>query len=416
MTFTWITFAYLVAYIIHQGTELVIEFLNARYMRDRIDRIPEHLKDHMDPESYRRAIRYNLAVFRFHIPFRLTQIAVHWFILVAGFRMVDSFLRGLDLPGIITGLLFFAVIGTITSSIDLPFSIWHDFVLEARYGFNRKTWRIFLADLAKHTLLTVILGGSLLLIMLILMDAAGSSWWIFGLAITLSFQLLLLWLGPALIMPIFHRMVPLEGDAREAVDELTRSSGFPAKEVLTMDGSKRSGHADAFFTGIGKMKKIVIYDTLLEKTKIPQLRAVLAHEIGHFMLGHIWKRIGLQMIGVFVFFSLMALLHEQPILYKSLGFPIPSDYAALVIFGIVFPELLFPFKVFFSRLSRKHEYESDAFAVRLTRDPRSLEEVLEILHETNLAAPVTHPAFAALNFTHPGLPERIAAIGRIVLD
>ncbi|MBN1878820.1 M48 family metallopeptidase [bacterium] len=413
MTFTYITLAYLLLYLIRQSLELALEFINARYMKKRINTIPDHLSDMTDPDTYRKAIHYNLAAVRFHIPYRLTRIACHWAFLIAGFQTLDSWLRHFEFDQILTGLLFFALYTLIISIIDLPFSIYHDFVLEEQFGFNRKTWRVFLTDLFKNTLVGLLLGGPLLLSMLWLMETAGSYWWLFGIGIVIAFQILILWLAPSMILPLFNKMTPLEGDIRKQIENLARKAAFPARDILTMDGSRRSGHANAFFTGIGRLKKIVFYDTLLQKINPTQILAVLAHEMAHYILGHIRKKIWLMMAGIILFFALLALLRQHSLFYVSLGFQTPSTYAAIVIFSTLFTELVFPFQLLLTRLSRKYEYQSDAFAVSLTRDPDSLIEALHILHTTNLSAPVTHPAYAAYHYSHPDLPERIQAIRRI---
>ncbi len=416
MIFSSITLVYAVIDTIHHTFDFVLDFLNTKYMKDRIDHMPDFLLNRMDLPAYRKAIIYNLASFRFDIPYRLSRIALHWIFIFSGFEILDSLLRSLDFDPLLTGLLFFGLYSLVYGILDLPFSIYHDFILEERFGFNRKTWQVFLIDLFKNAFLNILIGAPLLLAILWIMSRAGSFWWLYCIALILVFLVLMLWLAPALILPIYNKLTPLQGPIRNEIDNLARKAGFPARDVLTMDGSRRSGHANAFFTGIGKTKKIIFYDTLLEQITPSQILSVLAHEIGHYVLGHVRKRLLMSVIGLILFFTLIGSLRDQLLLYPSLGFQTPSDYAALLIFSLLFSELAFPFGLIQTRISRKHEYESDAFAISVTGDPESLIEALEILHITNLASPISHPAFVAVRRSHPDLHDRVTAIRQISHD
>lgn len=412
MTFTTITGIYLALYLIRQVIEIRLEMVNADYVRAAKNRIPDHLAGKIEPDAYTKAIDYHLAGYRFHFFSRTAHTAFHWFFILAGFQILDTWLRRFGFHPYMTGLLFFGLYSFTGLILDLPFSLYRDFVLEERFGFNRKTAIVFITDLLKNTLLASILGAIVIFALLWLMQTAGSLWWIYGSLFVFAFQLLMVWIAPAVIFPLFNRMTPLEGERGDAVRKLADAANFPAKEVLTMDSSRRSGHADAFFTGIGKMKKIVFFDTLLEKTNTAQTLGILAHEIGHYRLGHVRKRLLLMAGGVIVFFGFIALMKDYPLFYRSLGFQSGSNYAALMIFSVIFHELVFPFQFLLTRLSRRQEYAADSFAVNLTRNPAALIEALEILHTVNLSAPVVHPAYSAYHYTHPDLPERVAAIRR----
>jgi STE24 endopeptidase len=410
VTFTTITGIYLALYLIRQMVEIWLEMVNADYVRAAKNRIPDHLAGKIEPSAYVKAIDYHLAGYRFHIVSRTAHMLFHWFFIIAGFQILDAWLRGFGFHPYITGLLFFALYSLAGLVLDLPFSLYRDFILEDHFGFNRKTATVFITDLLKNILITAILGAVIIFALLWLMQTTGALWWIYASLFICAFQFLMVWIAPTVIFPLFNRMTPLEGDRGDAVRELAAAADFPAKEVLTMDSSRRSGHADAFFTGFGRMKKIVFSDTLLEKTNTAQTLGVLAHEIGHYTLGHVRKRLLLMAGGVIVFFGFLALMKDYPLFYRSLGFQSESNYAALMIFSVIFHELVFPFQFLLTRLSRRHEYAADSFAVNLTRDPEALIEALEILHSVNLSAPVVHPAYSAYHYTHPDLPERIAAI------
>lgn len=413
MTFTTITLFYLILYVIRQTVEVSLEIVNAKYILAAKDRLPDHLVGKIDMPTYVKSIDYHLSGYRFGMITRIVRVLIHWLFIVIGFHLLDSRLRALNMNPYWTGLAFFGLYYFIGLILDLPFSLYHDFVLEDRYGFNKKTLTIFISDKIKGLALLVILGGPLIFALLWLMRSAGAFWWIYSAVFIISFQIFVIWIAPTVIFPLFNKLSPLEGEKGEAAKQLAATASFPVKEVMVMDASRRSGHADAFFTGFGKIKKIVLFDTLLNKTTTDQTLAVLAHEIGHYKLKHIRKNLLLAGTGIFIFFGFMALMRECPVFYHSLGFSMMSDYAVLIIFSIIFSELLFPFQMIFTRLSRRFEYAADAFAVNLTQKPEALVEALEILHTVNLSAPVVHPAYSAYHYSHPDLPERIKAIRQL---
>ncbi|HPQ40521.1 MAG TPA: M48 family metallopeptidase [bacterium] len=414
MTITWITIIYAVLYAVRQSFEIRLELRNARFMHTHRASIPASLSQEMTLETYQNAIDYNLAGFRYRLVYRLINVPIHWFFIAVGFNWLDHWTRQWDLNTYLTGLMFVGMYGLIAALLEIPFEIYQDFVLEERFGFNRKTVAVFLGDMVKGMLVAVVLGGGFLLAILWVMKTTGSAWWLIASGVVIAFQVLMLWLLPTVILPMFNRLTPLEGELRERIEALARKAGFPTRDVLTMDGSRRSGHANAFFSGLGKIKRIVFYDTLIEKLDTESLLSVLAHEIGHFKLGHVRKKLLIMLAGVFLFFGFLALVKEYPLFYHSLGFANPSDYAALVIISIILQELTFPFRYVFNRLSRRHEYAADAFAVRLTGNLDGLLRALETLHETNLSAPVTHPSYADYHYSHPDLPERSDAIRKLV--
>jgi STE24 endopeptidase len=410
VTFTELTLVYLVIFSIRQLVEFRLEYLNADYIQKAKHCIPDHLKNLMDRDAYSKAVDYQLAGYKYDLIARSYGILIHWFFLIAGFQLLDSWLRGYDFHPFLTGLLFFGVYSLLSSFLNLPFAIYHDFVLEERFGFNKKTGRVFVADLLKSLVLSSVLGGLAIFALLWLMKSAGSLWWIYSVVFVLVFQLFIIVIAPQFILPLFNKLSPIKGELRQRIDNLAEAAGFPAKDILTMDGSRRSEHSNAFFFGLGKSKKIVFFDTLLEKISTRQALATLAHEIGHYKLGHIKKMFAISTAGLIVFFAVLAFLKDVSHLYPSFGFQIKSDYAALVIFTILFQEMMFPLQRFITRMSRKHEYAADAFAVELTKDPDALIEALEILHTANLSSPVTHPSYASWYHSHPDLPERITAI------
>jgi len=412
VTVTYITIAYILLYLIRQSFEIRLECLNADYLKKH-DSIPKHLEGKMSEENFHTAINYNLDSFKYSLVYRLVNIPIHWFFLITGFFWLDTWVRSFGYNSYLTGLFFLGTYSLINGLLDLPFNLYHDFVLEERYDFNKKTLKLFISDMIKSTLLGIILGGAVVLGILWVMGATGTFWWIYATIFMIFIQLLIMWIAPTIILPMFNKLTPLEGEIRSEINTLAQKADFPTTDVLTMDGSRRSSHSNAFFTGFGKAKRIIFFDTLIAQMSIKQIISVLAHEMGHYKLGHIRKKLGMAILGMIIFFGLLAMLKENSVFYASLGFQESSNYAALMIFSIIFTELVFPFTFLFNRLSRKHEYQADAFAIGQTNDPDSMVTALETLHETNLSAPVTHPAYAAYHYSHPALPERIEAIRKI---
>jgi STE24 endopeptidase len=306
-----------------------------------------------------------------------------------------------------------AVIGSCALAaqlITLPLSVWRTFVLEARFGFNRTTPMLFLADLAKGLGLAVLLGGPLLVATLLLMERAGYWWWIWAWGLWLTVMFLMAWAWPAFIAPLFNRFSPLEDAALKGrIEALLARCGFASKGVFVVDNSRRSSHGNAYFTGIGRNKRIVFFDTLLERLAPPEIEAVLAHELGHFKLKHVRARLLLSIATTFLGLALLGWLKQRPEFYAALGVPTPSTHAALLLFVLAVPAATFFITPLASWWSRRHEFEADAFATR-TANAAELASALVKLNRDNASTLTPDPWYAAFYYSHPAPLARIARL------
>jgi STE24 endopeptidase len=311
-------------------------------------------------------------------------------------------------------LALLAAFTLIGGALELPFEVYSTFRIEQRFGFNRMTPKLFVADLLKHTAVGALIGLPLAALVLWLMGAAGSLWWLWAWGVWMAFNLLLLVLYPTLIAPLFNKFEPLADAALAArVQALMQRCGFAARGLFVMDGSRRSAHANAYFTGLGAAKRVVFFDTLLQRLSPAEVEAVLAHELGHFSLRHVPKRIA----GIFAF-SLLALallgwLSTQATFYEGLGvvpnLAAPNDALALLLFMLALPPLAFFVSPLMAHFSRRHEFEADAYACAWA-DGRDLASALLKLHEDNAATLTPDPAYVRFYYSHPPASQRLAAL------
>lgn len=308
------------------------------------------------------------------------------------------------------GIGLFALVGLIGFIVDIPFTLYRTFHLEARFGFNKMTPALFLTDLVKQLLLTVVIGAPVLLVVLWLMGRMGENWWLWVWGFWMAFNLLVLLLYPTLIAPLFNKFSPLTDEAMKArIEALLRRCGFHSKGLFVMDGSKRSAHGNAYFTGLGKNKRIVFFDTLLEKLTPAEVEAVLAHELGHFKHRHVIKRIVMIFALSLGFLWLLAQVMGTGWFYQGLGVHTSGTAMALVLFSQVMGVFTFPFSPLFSFLSRKHEFEADAYAARQS-GAADLVTALVKLYKENAATLTPDPLHSAFYDSHPPAALRIGRL------
>jgi STE24 endopeptidase len=307
--------------------------------------------------------------------------------------------------------LFILIAAVLLSIPSLPFDWWAQFKLEARFGFNKSTPALWIADKLKGLLLLLAIGFPLLWLLLSLVRWVGDGWWLWGFAVLFGFQLLMLVLYPKLILPLFNKLTPLpEGDLRTRLLALGDRTGFRASTIEVIDGSKRSGHSNAYFTGFGRFRRIVLFDTLIAQLAPEELEAVLAHEIGHYRRGHIPKMIAMSAAMLLGGFAAIAWLARSPWFNRAFGFP-PGEIApAFLLFGLLSGLATFWFSPLMNLLSRKHEYEADAFARDVMSGSGAMVAALRKLARKNLSNLTPHPWFSAFFYSHPTLVEREAAL------
>ena len=395
--------------------QAVAEILNLRAIREDI---PPEFQGWYDAEKYAASQRYLRESTRFELFQHGVTLALQAaFILLGGFAAVDQWARGLGWGMFSTGLAFTGALILLTTLISLPFSIYETFRIEARYGFNRTTPGTFARDQILGLLLTALIGAPALVGILWFFTRAGSSAWLYAWAAMFLLQMALMYLAPRFIMPLFNKFTPLpEGDLRAAIEGYAEREKFTLRDLFTMDGSKRSARANAFFTGFGRNRRVVLYDTLVTRHPVPELLAVLAHEIGHFKLRHIPKFIAVSAATSFAMFALLSVFIAEPRLYAAFGVTFdlvgghPPLYAGMVFFLFLLAPLNLVLSLALNRASRKHEFEADAFAARTTGTPSALADALRRLSVDNLSNLSPHPLLVALEYSHPPVLQRIRAL------
>ena len=327
-----------------------------------------------------------------------------------GLEWLDQSWRAAGLGTLATGIGFMLSAMLIMSLLDLPFNVYHTFVIEERFGFNRTTPRVFVTDLLKQGILLLAIGTPLVGVALWIMNSSGGLWWLYVWLVWMGFTLVMFWAYPAVIAPLFNKFTPLENESLKArIQALLDKCGFRSKGIFVMDGSKRSGHGNAYFTGFGRNKRIVFFDTLVDSLEPEEIEAVLAHELGHFKLKHIQKRLlttaALSLAGL----ALLGWLAQQDWFYTGLGASVPSSHMALMLFMLAAPVFTFFLHPLMARLSRKHEFEADAYAVSQSSG-HDLVTALVKMYRENASTLTPDPLYSAFHDSHPPAPVRISHI------
>jgi len=399
--------------------ELLLSRLNERHVRAHTSEVPPAFREMIDDTTYRRSVDYTLAKSRFGDVVTVYDTALLILILFTGVlpwafgKFTAAF--GTSVWAM-AGFLFAA--GVALSIISLPFAWYAQFKLEDRFGFNTTTIKTWVLDRLKGLLLAVLLGFPLLVLVLKLIEWTGPNWWIWAALLVIAFQLLVMLIAPAMIMPLFNKFTPLpEGSTlRERLFALARRTDFPTRSIEVMDGSKRSHHSNAFFTGFGRFRKIVLFDTLVAQLAEPELESVLAHEIGHYKKRHVVKLLGVSIIGVFIGFAAIAWLARQEWFYRAFGFEYHAGFAAanivpvMLLFALLTETISFWFSPLLHVWSRRFEYEADAFARVTMGDAQPLIQALRKLTERNLSNLTPHPFYSSFYYSHPTLFERERAL------
>jgi STE24 endopeptidase len=407
--FSWIFLAALSAATLTRWWLAARQIAHVRANRDAV---PPMFAGTIPLEAHRKAADYTVAKSGLGmIDLFIDAALVLLFTLGGGIDLIGALWARSFEPGSLahgTALLFSLFFAQ--AVIALPLSVYRIFGIESRFGFNRMTWRLYLSDLAKQTALAVVLGLPLILALLWLMQHMGSLWWLYAWVVLTAFSVVLQLLFPAVILPLFNKFTPLaEGELAERVAKLLARCGFKSKGLYVMDGSKRSSHGNAFFAGFGAAKRIVLFDTLVNRLEPPEVEAVLAHELGHYKLRHILKRIVLSTAMTLAGLWLLGQLMHQPWFYAGLGVGQPSMAAALALFLMVVPQFTFFLHPLTSHYSRKHEFEADAYATS-NADPAKLAEALVKLYRDNASTLTPDPLHSAFYDSHPPAAVRIARL------
>jgi STE24 endopeptidase len=405
------TLLFLAALAVSTALRIWLDLRHLRHVVARREQVPADFFGRIELVDHRKAADYTAAKVRIG----LIEIVIDTFVLLAltlggALALIDRSLDAWLGSGYLHGLALFACVALIGFVIGLPASLFRTFRIEARFGFNKLTWPLWLADLAKGAALTVLIGAPLLLAVLWLMDVMGRNWWLYVWLVWLGFNLLILFLYPTVIAPLFNKFTPLDDASLKArIEALLARCGFASSGLFVMDGSKRSGHGNAYFTGFGRAKRIVFFDTLLEKLAPEEIEAVLAHELGHFHHRHVIKRIVLSGALSLAFLWLLGQLIDQPWFFAGLGVASGNTAMGLLLFSMVLPVFLFPLAPLTSALSRQHEYEADAYAARQTA-AADLIAALVKLYRDNAATLTPDPLHSLFHDSHPPASQRIARL------
>ena len=392
----------------------IVDYLNANNTQTNL---PDEFKDSYDAQKYQKSQEYlkENTYFKLIYSTLLTTLVV-LLILAGGFNFIDKLARGFGFGPILSGLIFIGILFFAFQIIDIPFSLYHTFIIEEKYGFNRTKPKTFILDLLKGWGLTIILGGLVLsAILWFFMRTGNWAWVLCWVAVTL-FEIFLIFIAPVTIMPLFNKFTPLEeGELRESIQNYAKSQNFALKGVYTMDGSKRSSKANAFFTGFGKYRRIVLFDTLIKKQSVDELVSVLAHEMGHFKKKHIFKNITISILTTGLMFFILSLFINNPGLFAAFRMDNLSIYASLVFFGFLYTPINMILSILINLMSRKHEYESDSYAIQTYKKPEAFISALKKLTVDNLSNLTPHPLKVFFSYSHPPVLKRIEAIRKTPL-
>ena len=379
------------------------------------NRVPEAFAKNISLEAHQKAADYTSAKTKLALIETLAQ-AVLLLILTLGhgLQVIDNAWQNLlSAQEILRGALVILSALMISSAIDLPFDYYKTFVIDARFGFNKMSRGIFMTDLIKQSILGILLGAPILFAALWLMQGAGEYWWLYLWAVWSAFNLLVLAIYPTFIAPMFNKFTPLEDEAlKKRIEALLKKCGFQSQGLFVMDGSARSSHGNAYFTGFGKNKRVVFFDTLLERLNADEIEAVLAHELGHFKHKHVIKRIAMMFFVSFVGLALLGWLNQQTWFYTGLGVDTPRTYMALILFLLVSPVFLFVLRPIMASYSRQNEFEADAYAAKHA-SAKHLVKALVKLYRDNASTLTPDPLHSAFYDSHPPASIRIEKLGQV---
>ena len=399
--------AYICIYLISAALKTVIERININYLQKHGNTVPATFQGVIYEEELIEIIRYTSDNVRFKLVQTLVIKSLFLFIIISGILpwLADNLA---DTNFLLAGLVFFAVIGLIEMLADIPFDYYHSFVIEDRYGFNTKTIKIWISDLIKSLLVIIVLGGFLLSALLLMLEYAGMNWWVWAWVVFLCFQLLVTVLYPTVIAPLFNKFTPLEeNNLKTDIEQLAKKEGIEIEGIYQMDATRRTRHTNAYFSGIGKAKRIVLFDSLIQSHSQEEVLSILAHEIGHLKKNHIKKQLVISSIVSLFLFYVASELITSHVMYESFGFSNTPYYVGLFLVGILWEPVSFFLSPLGMAISRKFEREADFYSIGITKRAKPLSTALKKMAKENLSNLKPHPLYVFFNYSHPPLLERI---------
>ena len=405
---------FLVALFIKSLIESILDKRNMDHIIKHRNAVPQKFQDQITLADHQKAADYSVEKIKASQVFHMVDLVVFLALtLFGGLELINQFAMGFNTTPIITGLIFFGLFGIFSTIISLPKSLYFTFVIEEKYGFNKTTWKTFVGDMFKAGLLSVVLGAPIIYAILKIMERLGPNWWVYAFLFLTAVQLLLVFIYPTFIAPLFNKFSPLEeGVVKNKIMELLQRCGFKSSGLFVMDASKRSGHGNAYFTGFGKSKRIVFFDTLLSSLDADEVEAVLAHELGHMKKKHVLKGMIKGIIFSFIGFAILGYLRSNTAFFNGHGVQTITDYMALTLFSMgagVYTFLLTPIS---SYTSRKHEYEADQFASENAQAGKLISALVK-MYKDNASSLTPDPVFSKFYFSHPPALERVSYLEKL---
>jgi len=400
---------FLAVFLLRSGIQVYLSWLNISYLRQHGTTVPKMFQDSIDPERLKKISAYTVDSENFSTVVTLANQGLFLVILLSGFLpWLAKTITRWEYGQVVSGLIFFAALSILSNLLRIPFSLYETFVIEERYGFNVMSFKVWILDLFKSLMIGAVMGGLLLGLLLVLVFYGGNIWWVWAWILVGGFELLLLWLYPVVILPLFNKFDPIENTGLEnRIRALMEKVGLRAKGIFKMDASKRSKHTNAFFIGVGRTKRIVLFDTLLASHTEEEMLAVLAHEAGHWKKKHILRMlVPLEILSLVSFYAVARLLN-WPLIYQTFGFQELHAYVGLFLIGTFISLVGFFAGPLESAISRKFEREADDFALQLIGTAEPMTTALKRLASDNLANLTPHPLYAWFYYSHPPLVERI---------
>jgi len=406
-----LTEIFVAALVLTTGVRLWLATRHRAHVAAHRGEVPVAFRGAIPLEAHQKAADYTVA--RAGLGRADVVIGALWLLVLTlggGLQWMFDLAGNLAGDGMVRDLVFIGIVAFASSLIDLPVLMWRTFVIEQRFGFNKMTLGMFFGDQIKHGLIGAAIGAPAVAAVLWIMDSLGAAWWVYAWAFWLTFSLAMMVLYPTFIAPLFNKFEPMPaGELRSRIEALLERCGFRSDGLFVMDGSRRSAHGNAYFTGFGKGKRIVFFDTLLNRLGGDEIEAVLAHELGHYKHHHIWKRVGWIAAGSLAFFALLGWLVDTPWFFEQLGVSSQGDAMALTLFALVIPVFSFPLSPILSLMSRKHEFEADAYAVAQTRADWLVTALVK-LYRDNASTLTPDPLYSQFYDSHPPAALRVARL------
>ena len=397
----------------------LLDFISDKLnIKNMTDVLPEEFAGYYDEEKYKKSQNYLKDKTKFStISSTIILVVEIVFIIFAGFNYVDVFARSFNFNQIGSGLIFITVLLLLLNIIQIPFSAYNTFVIEEKYGFNKTTVKTFVLDIIKSFVLTLVIGLPVFALIIWFFIKFSNYAWLYVAVSVMLIELLITFIAPVFIMPLFNKYTPLEdGELKTELEKYAKEQNFKMKGLYKMDGSKRSTKSNAFFTGFGKFRRIVLFDTLIQKHTVPELVSVLAHEMGHYKKGHIRKFMIMSFINTFLMFFILSFFIGNQYLFEVFSMQNISVYAALVFFGFLYTPISMILSIVQNIISRKYEYEADRYSVTTYKNPQAMIEALKKLSVDNLSNLTPHKFKVFIEYSHPPVLDRIKAIKNINIE